>query len=160
MVAAGTPDMQGSREQGVWFRFHQLECVGSKTNALAPPCKAVGTPQYWDTYWWSHAPGGGNTSSTGPATSAGAAGFYATLLANRRWWDAELAAEQMMGLSLPSPASTNGSYLVLQARHHVIESMITWHDTWGSVPLLPTAASAPCCFPAPCCCPRSLLLPC
>ena len=28
MVASGTPDMQGSREQQVWFRYQQVECEG------------------------------------------------------------------------------------------------------------------------------------
>eukprot|EP01051_Picozoa_sp_SAG22_P012977 SAG22_NODE_1403_length_4492_cov_13.784430_1_plen_263_part_10 len=26
MIAAGVPDMKGSREQGVWFRFQQVDC--------------------------------------------------------------------------------------------------------------------------------------
>ena len=44
------------------------------------------------------------------ASLPGAAGFYAVLLENRRWWHAELAAEGMMDLSsLPSPSSTNGT---------------------------------------------------
>ena len=30
MVAAGTPDMQGGREQGVWFRYQQIECSGAQ----------------------------------------------------------------------------------------------------------------------------------
>ena len=46
-------------------------------------------------------------------------------------WAAELAAEGMHELSLPSPASTNGTQLVTQMRHNIIQGMITWHDTWG-----------------------------
>jgi hypothetical protein len=44
MVAAPIPDMQGGREQSVWFRFHQLQCAGKDK---APPCKLHGKPQYW-----------------------------------------------------------------------------------------------------------------
>jgi len=62
-----------------------------------------------------------------------ASGFYATLLENRRWWTAELAKEGMMEVELPSSSktSTNGTWLGLQARHNIIVSMITKHDTWG-----------------------------
>ena len=42
MIAAPTPDMQGSREQGVLFRFLQLQCKGP---AMAAPCSPVGVPQ-------------------------------------------------------------------------------------------------------------------
>lgn len=126
----GTPDMNGGREQGVWFRFQQLECAGAQ---MAPPCAMIGAPQYWDTFWWSRAPGAGDTEATGPSNASmpTAAGFYATMLENRRWWDAELKAEGMMELSLPSPATTNGTWLQTQMKHHIIESMITWFDTWG-----------------------------
>ena len=48
MIASPVPDMQGSREQSVWFRFQQLECGGPD---FEPPCKLRGTPQYYDTYW-------------------------------------------------------------------------------------------------------------
>ena len=103
---------------------------------MDPPCKLVGRPQYWDTYWWSRTPAGGNTSETGPtnANAADASGFYATMLANRKWWHNELANEGMMSLtSLPSPASTNGTWLNVQARHNIILGMITWNNKWGSV---------------------------
>ena len=126
MVAAGTPDMRGSREQQVWFRYQQMQCAGVD---MAPPCKLVGKPQYWDTYWWSRTPGGGNTEITGPrnASLPNATGFYGSLLENRRWWQAELAAEGMMELpSLPSPKTTNGSWIHVEARHNIILSMITW----------------------------------
>ena len=46
MVANPTPDMAGSREQGVWFRFVQIECTGLE---MAPLCKQIGAAQYWDT---------------------------------------------------------------------------------------------------------------
>ena len=132
MVAAGTPDMQGSREQGVWFRYQQLSCAGAD---MSPPCKLVGEPQYWDTFWWTRAPGGGNTEHTGPLNTSSlpnASGFYGTLLENRRWWGAELAAEGMMELpSLPSPKTTNGTWIHVEARHNIILSMITWNDKWG-----------------------------
>ena len=130
MVAAGTPDMKGSREQGVWFRYQQVACAAN----MAPPCLLVGLPQYWDTYWWSRTPGSGNTELTGPRNVSlpNATGFYATLLENRRWWRAELAAEGMMELpSLPSPSTTNGTWIHIEARHNMILSMITWNDKWG-----------------------------
>eukprot|EP01046_Picozoa_sp_COSAG06_P010384 COSAG06_NODE_566_length_14196_cov_2.916578_9_plen_422_part_00 len=122
MVAAGAPDMKGSREQTVWFRFHEIECD-------AGTCALVGPPQFYDTYWWSNSPAG-RTGLTGPEQSASAAGFYRCLLENRRWWASELAAEQMMELSLPSPASTNGTYLKTQAIASVIKAMITRKGTW------------------------------
>lgn len=120
--------MRGSREQTVMFRFQQISCAGVK---MAPPCKMVGRAQYWDTYWWSNAPGGGQTSLTGPVNSTKAGSFYATLLENRRWWAAELEAEGMMQLRLPSPATTNGTRLNEQMRHQIMMGMITWHATWG-----------------------------
>merc|ERR1712096_563198 len=44
----------------------------------------------------------------------------------------------MMKLSLPSPASTNGTYLKMQAVHSIIRSMITrantWHPRYGTTP--------------------------
>jgi hypothetical protein len=129
MIANPAPDMKGSREQTVWFRFVQIECAGA---AMAPPCKMVGKPQYWDTYWWSRVPAGGDTAATGPAQAANSSGFYATLLENRRWWGAELASEGMMELELPSlKTSTNGTWLLTQARHNIVLSMVTKHDTWG-----------------------------
>ena len=130
MVASPEPDMHGSREQSVWFRYQQIECAGAD---MSPPCKIVGSPMYWDTYWWSRCPAGacGQTNSAGPVNASSAAGFYASLLENRRWWAAELAAEGMMQLSLPSPTSTNGTWLHTQFTHNIILGMITWHDTWG-----------------------------
>ena len=68
---------------------------------------------------------------TGPAVPAQAAGFYAALLENRQYWDAELASEGMMSMSLPSPASTNGTWLKTQAVASVIRAMLTRKDTWG-----------------------------
>ena len=53
MVASPVPDMQGGRQQSVWFRFQQLRCAGAH---LAPPCVLHGAPQYYDTYWYSYSP--------------------------------------------------------------------------------------------------------
>ena len=50
MIASPVPDMQGGREQSVWFRFQQLKCAGKD---FAPPCALHGNPQYYDTYWWA-----------------------------------------------------------------------------------------------------------
>ena len=51
MIASPVPDMEGSREQSVWFRFQQLKCAGA---GMAPPCALHGAPQYYDTYWYSY----------------------------------------------------------------------------------------------------------
>lgn len=147
MVACGVPDMQGSREQGVWFRFQQIECRGAHDFVLGKDnggeCALMGRPQYYDTFWWSNSPSGGNSSKggggTGPAKPASAAGFYQALLATRAWWEDELAAERMMAMELPSPASTNGTFLHVQALHNLIRGMITWQDTWG--PRCPSSAT-------------------
>eukprot|EP01049_Picozoa_sp_SAG25_P010596 SAG25_NODE_1175_length_3692_cov_3.215419_2_plen_448_part_00 len=129
MVASGEPDMKGSTQQSVYFRYQQLECAGPQMKA---PCHMVSPPQYWDTYWWTRAPGGGVTNSSGPSASASASVFYRSLLDNRRWWGAELAAEGMHALSLPSHGTTtNGTRLVTQFHANIIKGMITWHDSWG-----------------------------
>ena len=132
MVAAGVPDMKGSREQGVWFRFQQIGCAHDGSS-----CKLIGKPQYYDTYWWATAPDG-QTGINGPESSASSSGFYANLLEVRSWWDAELAKEQMMELSLPSPTTTNGTYLKTQSTASVIKAMITrkgtWHPRYGVNP--------------------------
>ena len=129
MVASGEPDMKGSTQQSVYFRYQQLECAGAQMKA---PCHMVGTPQYWDTFWWTRAPGGGATNQSGPSSTASASVFYRSLLDNRRWWGEELEAEGMHSLSLPSKGTTtNGTWLVTQFRANIIKGMITWHDTWG-----------------------------
>ena len=53
MIASPVPDMEGGREQSVWFRFQQLKCAGRD---FAPPCAMLGAPQYYDTYWYSYSP--------------------------------------------------------------------------------------------------------
>ena len=140
MVASPSPDMQGSREQTVWFRYQQIECASGAAgvDATAQSCKLVGRAQYWDTYWWTRSPGSGSTdpargpgAGPGPTNASSPSGFYRSLLENRRWWGKELAAEGMQELSLPSPRSTNGSHLVTQTQHNIINGMITWYDTWG-----------------------------
>jgi len=78
------------------------------------------------------------TLRTGPVKPSSGGGFYKALLDNRRWWNAELESEGMMDLSLPSPASTNGTWLGLQATHAMVKSMIsresTWHPRYGISP--------------------------
>jgi hypothetical protein len=139
MIAAGVPDMKGSREQSVWFRFQQISCADAAEDGHGKEgaCSLIGSPQYYDTYWWTSAPDG-KTGLTGPANASQAAGFYANLLENRKWWSAELAAEGMMEMELPSPASTNGTYLKTQAIASVIKAMITrkgkWHPRYGVNP--------------------------
>ena len=85
MIAAASPDMRGSREQQVFFRFQQVHCAEG-----GGPCALLGRPLYFDTYWWSNSPDG-RTELTGPQQSASASGFYATLLEVRRWWEADPA---------------------------------------------------------------------
>ena len=109
MVAAGAPDMKGSREQTVWFKFQHISCDTTCKSSCDRACSLVGEPQFYDTYWWSDSPTG--STDIWPSHSASAAGFYSNLLEVRRWWAAELAAEGMMELTLPSPSSTNGTYL-------------------------------------------------
>ena len=53
-------DMGSSREQSSWTRYQQVACSGPQ---MKPPCKQVGEPQYWDTYWFSRYPGA-NASDT------------------------------------------------------------------------------------------------
>ena len=55
-----------------------------------------------------------------PELQANASGFYANVLAVKRYWDAELAAEGMMHLALPAAAHTNGSWLAQQARSPIV----------------------------------------
>ena len=96
---------------------------------MRPPCALHTPPMYWDTYWYARFPGANasdtarQTLRTGPVAPSAARDFYLTLLDNRRWWAAELAAEGMHALALPSPASTNGTWLALQASHALFKSM-------------------------------------
>ena len=137
-MALATPDIcptpaNGCREQDVLFRFQQLECSGPK---MKPPCKMIDWPMYWNSYWFSRFPGANasdtevQTLETGPVNATSAGEFYVQLLNNRVWWTAELAVEGMMELSLPSPATTNGTWLELQSRQAIVRSMITRENTW------------------------------
>jgi len=133
MIASPVPDMQGGREQSVWFRFQQLKCAGP---AMAPPCALHGKPQYYDTYWYSYSP---ITSRwIRPELMANASGFYANILAVQRYWEAELAAEGMMALELPETPTTNGTWLEQQSVFAFVRSMIsrddTWHPRYGVLP--------------------------
>ena len=126
--------MKGSPEQSILFRFQQIECAGPNKG---PPCKMHGWPMYWDSYWYSRFPGANKTDTnkqtlvTGPINATSSSLFYSTLLESRNWWHNELANEGMMSLSsLPSPASTNGTWLKNQALHAIVRSMITRQNTW------------------------------
>eukprot|EP01052_Picozoa_sp_SAG31_P053690 SAG31_NODE_13894_length_839_cov_1.029730_1_plen_261_part_10 len=128
------PDTEGNREQAVWSRYQQIECSGPNMKA---PCRLhPNSVMYWDTYWYSRYPGANVTDTqketlrTGPVNASSASGFYSTLLNNRRWWAKELEAEGMMELSLPSPASTNGTMLATQAVHSIVKAMVTRETTW------------------------------
>ena len=125
MVASPVPDMQGGREQSVWFRFQQVRCAGA---ARAPPCELLGKPQYFDTYWFSSNPV--TLRWIRPELMGNASGFYENLLWARTWWRDELATEGAMQLQLPDTPATNGTWLHLQAVHSIVRSMITRDDTW------------------------------
>ena len=119
----------------VLFRFQQLQCSGKNKK---PPCKLVDWPMYWNSYWYSRFPGANATDTekqtllTGPVNATSSSEFYAALLGNREWWDAELAKEGMMELSLPSSSktATNGTWLHMQAVQSIVRSMITRENTW------------------------------
>jgi len=133
MIASPVPDMEGGREQSVWFRFHQLRCAGAH---FAPPCELYGAPQYYDTYWYSNSP---ITSRwMRPELRANASGFYSNLLRVKAYWREELAKEGMMELQLPSRGATNGTWLQQQAVGALVRSMIsrdaTWHPRYGVLP--------------------------
>ena len=134
MIASPVPDMQGGREQSVWFRFQQLICAGP---AMAPPCALHGKPQYYDTYWYSYSPI--TNRWIRPELMANASGFYANILAVKRYWEAELAAEGMMALELPETPTTNGTWLVQQSVFAFVRSMISRDDD----PFLSFLAPAP-----------------
>ena len=88
MIASPVPDMQGSREQSVWFRFQQLVCNGPDRQ---PPCRLLGSPQYYDTYWYTYSPI--TARWIRPELAANASGFYRNLLDVKRYWDSTLEAE-------------------------------------------------------------------
>jgi hypothetical protein len=140
MVAAPKPDMQGSREQDVWYRFQQISGSGD----------LVGNASYFDTYYWS-GPGPG-------PVSAPAAPFYANMLDVHRYWTSTFKNESQLEVSLPNVASTNGSWLHLQAKHGMVKGMITRVDTWHPRCEQPRCLSANECKPflnldlAICCC--------
>ena len=139
------PDMttngQQNREQFQWTRYQQMECSGPE---MKPPCKLITAPAYWNSYWFSRYPGANATDAAketlraGPVEAPSASGFYQLLLENRKWWGNELANEGMMNVSLPSPATTNGTWLATQATHAIVKSMITreskWHPRGGLHP--------------------------
>ena len=131
------PDMttngQQNREQFQWTRYQQMECAGPE---MKPPCKLVTAPAYWNSYWFSRYPGANATDAAketlraGPVEAPSASGFYQLLLENRKWWSNELANEGMMDVSLPSPSTTNGTWLATQATHAIVKSMITRESKW------------------------------
>lgn len=133
MIASPVPDMEGGREQSVWFRFQQLKCAGAR---MAPPCALLGSPQYYDTYWYSASPI--TDRWIRPELQANASGFYGNLLKVKRFWDAELKAEGMMELELPGASGTNGTWLHQQGVFSFVRSMIsrdnTWHPRYGVIP--------------------------
>ena len=147
MIASPVPDMEGGREQSVWFRFQQLRCAGPD---MGPPCALHGAPQYYDTYWYSFSPI--TDRWIRPELMANASGFYSNLLRVKSYWDKELAHEQMMEMQLPAQGATNGSWLEQQARFAIVRSMIsrddTWHPRYGVIPGYGITVGAAECEPA------------
>ena len=140
MIASPVPDMQGGREQSVWFRFQQLVCGGGGMLQSEPDssCKLKGLPQYYDTYWYSNSPGNITNRWIRPDAMANASGYYGNMLAVKRYWDQTLEDEGMMQLTLPDTAANNGTWLVQQAVFSIVRSMIsrddTWHGRYGVLP--------------------------
>lgn len=136
MIASPVPDMEGGREQSVWFRFQQIVCAGKGMDSSAAgdgsdsSCKLKGAPQYYDTYWYSNSPANITNRWIRPEAMANASGFYNNMLAVQRYWDKTLEDEGMMQLSLPSTKANNGSWLITQAVHSIVRSMISRDDTW------------------------------
>ena len=132
-MQVAVPVTDGNPEQMVRMRFQQIACAGPNKE---PPCKLVDWSMYWDSYWFSRFPGANKSDAntqtllTGPVNATSATDFYSALLANRRYWDAQLEAEGMMELSLPSPNTTNGTWLATQAVHAIVRSMITRQNIW------------------------------
>ena len=137
MIAAPVPDGGGKREQDVWFRFAQVDCDRAGPDGYGVGASCTAKTQTWETYWYTRNPGKAD-DAFGPEVSASDAGFYANLLAVHRYWNATLAAEGMMALSLPEAVGTNGTWLQQQATHSLVRSMIsrrdTWHPTYGVNP--------------------------
>ena len=137
MIAAPVPDGGGKREQDVWFRFAQVDCDRAGPDGYGVGASCTAKTQTWETYWYTRNPGKAD-DAFGPEVSASDAGFYANLLAVHRYWNATLAAEGMMALTLPEAAGTNGTWLQQQATHSLVRSMIsrrdTWHPTYGVNP--------------------------
>ena len=128
MVAAPVPDGGGRREQDVWFRFAMVECSkGGDDGYGGGDCK-VSSHQYWENYWFTRTPG--KSDAFGPEQPASAAGFYSNLLKVHLYWQHTKQAEGMATLSLPSTLGTNGTWLVQQATHSIIRSMISRRDTF------------------------------
>ena len=148
MIAAplADPEMVGRREQDVWFRFAQVDCISNSssgggdnvatdssdsTGAYGSGRNCTAKEQFWQNYWWSRTPGkSADGTAFGPEVASGAAGFYRNLLRVWRYWDETLQAENMMVLSLPDDAETNGTWLNLQATHSIVRAMITRRETW------------------------------
>ena len=125
MLAVPVADMDGGREQSVWFRFQQIACAGED---FSPPCKLHGKAQYYDTYWFSSSPVTKNWIP--PGSEANATGFFSNLRLHSQWWQRELDSEGIFKLELPSGALTNGSWLTNQAVHGLVRSMISRDNVW------------------------------
>ena len=137
MLASPVPDMQGGREQSVWFRFEQVHCPHEDSFEDAD-CQLLGAPQYYDTYWYSASPANITRQWIPPEAAANASGFYSNMLDVKQFWDETLAAEGMMQLSLPDTPKNNGTWLATQATFGIVRSMIsrddTWHGRYGVLP--------------------------
>lgn len=99
-VAVPVPDMEGSKEQDVFYRMLKMAPNGTVLEA-----------RFWDTYSFLGTEGPGlpndvnyGATITGMGSPAGSGvdlDFYATVLEQQRWWAAEFENEGVMEFELP-----------------------------------------------------------
>ena len=133
--------MEGSKEQDVFYRMMKIAQNGTVIDA-----------RFWDTYSFLGTEGPDlpddvnyGATITGMGSPAGgdiAVDFYAMVLEQQRWWDAEFHNEGVMEFELPRSldrSGTDGLLLHDQALHVLVRDMIFREDTWfpqyGLLPL-------------------------
>jgi hypothetical protein len=159
-VAVPVPDMDGSKEQDVFYRMLKIATNGSVIDA-----------RFWDTYSFLGTEGpdlpddvnyGATITGLGsPAGGEIALDFYAMVLEQQRWWEEEFEKDGVMTFELPRGSSdgsgsppadktingdsgggggaADGLLLRDQALHVLVRDMIFREDTWfpqyGLLPL-------------------------
>lgn len=127
MTACPVADMQGNMEQAAFFRFQKSSANGTVLDT-----------KYFDTF--AYTAGAFQSPEQVPASgeppgSATAKAFYAQVLEQKRWWAAELQAEGMLKMDLPSDADTDGVMLHNMALHSLVRDMITRRNNFFPVSL-------------------------